>query len=216
MIRDRNIDPEGLSAAAIDLLLPLAIGNPAISDVSGIVTLSGTTTPTGTISAAVGQPAAYRNLRYSMTAATTAAFSDASGTVRAEGFDIGGSSILETLALSSLMEAGTIQGTVVFKSIGSSGIHVVGAGITETGAASSQTANTVSVGNAQHIGMPSYVNLAAQVRSIQLDGAEITAFTLSTNLATNLEKGGVPQAAIDVGAGPTTAKPLVVWYELKP
>jgi len=212
MIRDRNIDPEGL-LSALDLTHAAALGAPPAYGTANILTTVGTTTATGSITkAAATQPGAYRNLVYAASAATTAGFSDAGGTISVKGIDIYGSSVVETVARSAI-EAATVQGSVLFKSISASGISLVGISMTATDGDSTKTANSMYIGQGSVLGLPTFVKNSSAIQYINLDGAVITAFTLTTHSFTN--SGGVQrsQAGINIGAV-ASAKPLAVWYKL--
>lgn len=217
MIRDRNIDPEGISNARLNLVVASPLGSPTVGGSAGSAAIL-TSQDGATFTAAAGtQPSAPRNLQYRMSCSSTVAFAGASGTLQVKGIDALGNTVSESVAVSVLVQStGTaaVQGSVLFRSISASGITLSGLTLTSTNHAQS---NNVSwyVGQGNHIALPNYISASGNIKGVQLGGSVVTAYTFTSGTFQQSNGSGLSYAGVNAGgANYLTTLPLIVWYQL--
>lgn len=206
-IRDQNIKPPGLSAAALDVLMPIDLGFP-IASLSAAVLTAGSAllsaTAIGSTTAAPGTNIDVpRNLYYEINISGDATGMVASGTISVAGSDIRGSAITETVALSEIAAIGSasfVRGTKCFGTLAASAITISGY---ELATASSSRSKSISVfvGIGSHVGVPA---------SIQSTGAIPYAFigTLNQVGSFSVITGDIGTAAVSFSNALATNTPV--------
>jgi hypothetical protein len=212
MIRDRNIDPEGISAKRLSAVVAACLGTPSVASSNDVHTSQANASYTA---AAGTQPSAARNLKYQASMSSSVAFLSASGSIFVAGLDPHGKSITETVAVSALAAADTngVQGTKFFQSIFSNGI--TRGALTLTSAAHAQS-NNVSwfIGGGAFLALPDWIKAAAGFLGARVGITYVAPFTTAGFFTSYLD-GSRSLAGVNLSAGVyATNKPVTAWYRL--
>ena len=197
-INDSQIQPPGLSPAALDVLMPFDLGFPIASASAAVYTAQGsnllTATAIGSTTAAPGTNLDVpRNMYYEINISGDATGMVASGTLSIAGSDIRGSAITETVALTAIAAAGSasfVRGTKNFGSLAASAITVSGY---ELATGSSTRSNSISLylGHGNIIGLPQEVQSTNAIPYAWIGTApQPGSYTLQT--------GAVPTAGVSM------------------
>ena len=155
-IIDRHIAPLGLSRRSLNVIDFFAVGLHKASTITAVrttQTFSSTFNSTLSVAGNIDFP---RNLVYqlSLTNGTASSNMISGGTVQVSGFDIQGSAIFETIALTALASASVpVAGAAIFGSILSNGISLSNVSLaTASSSASNSVSFSIGVGNI--VGLP--------------------------------------------------------------
>jgi hypothetical protein len=153
-IIDRNISAQGLSRRSLNVLDNLGLGFPKSSNTSAVMTTQ-TFSSTFNSTVAIGtQPDFARNLVYqiSLTNGSASSAMISGGSIVVSGYDLQGSGIAETIALTALASlTGNSAGAVAFASLTSISFSNVSL---HTSASSASNSVSFSIGVGNIIGLP--------------------------------------------------------------
>jgi hypothetical protein len=213
-IRTENIKPPGLDPAALYVLLPYQLGQPQVASSNNAATFQGsnllTATSIGSTTSASGtQPDLPRNIRYQVTISGDATGMISAGTISVAGLNVANGAITETIALSAIASATSVEGTKVFASLNASAITVSGYLLAT---ASSTRSNSISVylGWGARIGLPNSVQ-SSGTKCIPAVYFESTN-AVSRDTAYTVHTGDRGQAAIECSAYATNRGLLVYQF----
>lgn len=216
MIKDRNVDPNGITAKRLAMVVAAFLGTPTVPVSAASAADIHTSQAKASYTAAAGtQPSAARNLYYEMSVSSTVAWASCSGTISVAGLDPWGRAVTESVAISALMASGTdgYAGKVLFGSINSNGI-TKGA-VTLSSEAHAQS-NNVSwyIGGGAWLPVPNYVSNSAAIVRARV-GTSPVAFTTSALFSTSKYSTGAQRyAAVNLSGGTyATNKPVMLWYQ---
>jgi hypothetical protein len=216
MIRDINVDPEGLSQKRLNLITAECLGSPTVPVAAASAADIHTSAANASYTAAAGtQPSAPRNLYYEASASSTVAFASCSGTISVAGLDHHGNGVTETVAVSQLVAAGTngMVGTYIFASINSNGI--TRGALTLSNSTHAQS-NNVSwyLGGGAFLGLPSYNSASGAIKHARV-GTSPVRLTASAEFGTYAYTNGSKFARVNLSRGTyATNKPVVVYRKL--